>query len=386
MFRPGFLLPLCAALFAAMASVAADAPAPGASAVPDDDAPSSRPSNRSEGMPLAHRARKAQHDLLAPASGVRTSQRPASAASSAMAALLNTTLQPLQAPHVPAGCPQTDASWNDWRTQAIDRLLLPRLVDDDERVSPDDQADQEDLYVAQVAGQAATVKNTLDFCDAGPNGGPGLRHAASVNLWNFAATQANVADVLHEFGHGGADPLALDDFSYIARVREYVDLPAELKSTEFLDAVSSERTYARAYGLVQEHNRKSAEAARAGLPADPPWLAVVFKSQFLTTPDHAATHGRFLVVAPGAHFDRWVQFGIHAPDDYPKETVNNVSVVAVSHRNPGDPKFDALIDWWRIYTADHTIRLETRRESQGITGNCLECHKALPLGIHPAES
>jgi cytochrome c2 len=286
----------------------------------------------------------------------------------------------------PRECPSTTAEWTSRRDQLIGVLLMPRMGEKGLWIDSD-----------QVGAQSIAISDFLDDC-AGDDHLPHEIDAVIGNLRQFTRIQRNAMDHrFHQFGHGGPSSSdqneapstdhPINDFEYLDRVRENVDLPWLLKSSDFLDKVSRPKTYRDARDIILKHNQ--------GLKEEDRWIVLLYKSRFLPTPDTAATYGRFFVLVPGEHFDKWIQFGMQVPDDpqqMPRERnerldlpVNNLSIVSISKDNAhsGDPQFNALIDWWRIYSDGYKVRLETRRESQGVTGNCLECHKASPLGIHP---
>ena len=265
------------------------------------------------------------------------------------------------------GCPNSARGWRTWRNQAIRELLAtrPKLEEQNgPHLDPD-----------QVAAQSDRQVNFIDDCTVGDD-----INAEVANLYNFGWTQKNGLDVYHQFDHG------MIDKDYIALVRGIAALPCLLASPEFLKKISSRETYVDAAQMIDSQNG-GAEVGGCK-PDGTQWTTLFYRSDTLGTPDDANAFGRFLVVVPGA-YDRWIQFGIWAPDETPDVHamhINNVSVVAVpTHAAPSDGRFDVLLDWYRVYNGD-SISIESRRELTGVTGNCQQCHKVSVIGIHPTNA
>jgi cytochrome c2 len=174
-----------------------------------------------------------------------------------------------------------------------------------------------------------------------------------------------------------------------------LELPCLLKTPRFLQYISDPKTYRDAFDLIVNQNTgQEAEGCKAD---GQKWSVLPYRSRFLGTPDKANSYGRFFVLVPGADYDRWIQFGIWPPEDRARyaEQISNVSIVAVSKAK--DPKaenrFDALVDWWRVVDqASGQLFLKYKIDvppdgepasTPGVTGNCQECHKTIPIGIHP---
>lgn len=263
----------------------------------------------------------------------------------------------------PADCPLSLADWEAWRDRAVHDLLRTRLNGNGEQF----------VDTNQVLAQSTVIANFIDDCSPYYTGGSNLNVSIG-NLSDFVGVFRNNLSVPtydHQFGY------TIDDFQYLDRVRENVDLPPLLKSADFLKKVSNRETYKDAYDLIVQQN--------AGLPADKQWWVLLYKSRFLTTPDEANTFGRFFVYVPGDSYDKWIQFGIKIPDDSSTTPINNLSIVSIAKPDAQGRRFNSIIDWWRTYDSGWSVKLATRRESQGITENCVMCHKTSPLGIHPAE-
>jgi cytochrome c len=269
------------------------------------------------------------------------------------------------------GCPKSLAGWQAWRNRAVSQLLAPRPKLENVNgpfLDPD-----------QVAAQSVAVANFLDDCTPGGSVEPHV-----LNLWQFTQTQRLGLDVYHQFAH------TLADAEYLDRVKSIASLPCLLGSAEFLKNISDPATYGAAAGMVDKQN--GGQIVGSCQPDGTRWQTLFYRSAFLGTPDDADAFGRFLVVVPGATHDRWIQFGIWAPGEALKKDanqnllrINNVSVVAAAKdRVAGDGRFNVVLDWWRNYDAD-AIRVNTRRDATGVTGNCQQCHKTSVIGIHPLQ-
>ena len=261
------------------------------------------------------------------------------------------------------GCPKTLGDWKSWRDQAISELLQPRFSAEDGATI--------DFY--EVMAGSVAIDSFIDDCYASFSPSSAL-DAQIGNLRKFTSNLTNnlsIPEYNHQFGY------TLNDFEYLEFVRDAVDLPDLLKSPTFLRKISSPATYRAAFNMIEEYNKT--------LPSDKQWTVLIYKSRFLTTPDKADTFGRFFILVPGDKYDKWIQFGIKLPTDSTLEPVNNLSIVSIAKADNQGRRFNALIDWWRTYNNDGTISLEPRRISQGVTENCVRCHKTSPLGIHPAQ-
>jgi hypothetical protein len=257
----------------------------------------------------------------------------------------------------PSGCPATLPDWKAWRDRAISDLLRPSITRKHEKY----------LDTDKLTASAVKIATYIDTC--APSFSPSNELQAEIG--NLAAFTHVFRNTRHQFGY------SIDDFDYLSTVQENVSLPELLTSQEFLKKISHRRTYQAALKMITDQN--------ASLPPDKQWTVLIYKSRFLTTPDKADTYGRFFVLVPGEKYQKWIQFGIKLPEDTGPALVNNLSVVSVSNPDEQGRRFNAIVDWWRSYHADGSITLATRRRSQGVTDNCVLCHKTSPLGIHPAE-
>lgn len=267
------------------------------------------------------------------------------------------------------GCPTDSAAWASWRDRAIEQLLQPRLMME--------QQPGPFLDPSQVATQSLAIANFLEDC------GPDQAARPIVGrLAEFTSTQSMGLDVYRQFSHG------LDDLDYVDHVKDIAQLPCLLRSPAFLQRISDPSTYGQAAAMVQAQN--AGQTIGQCPPDGTQWTSLFYKSAYLGTPDDADAFGRFLVLIPGLPHDRWIQFGIWAPDEVPSRgrsqseaKINNVSIVAVAkNRVAGDQRYNVVLDWWRSYD-DAAISLRTRREATGVTGNCQQCHKTAVIGIHP---
>ena len=174
-------------------------------------------------------------------------------------------------------CPATLADWKTWRDRSISTLLQPRMTQNNELF----------LDTAQVLATSVEIANYIDDC--APSFTPTSALNAEIgNLRIFTNVLRNNLSVPvydHQFGY------TIDDFDYLDKVKENVDLPDLLKSPTFLAKISNRSTYQDALKMINDLN--------ATLPSDKQWLVLIYKSRFLTTPDAANTFGRFFVLVPG---------------------------------------------------------------------------------------
>lgn len=276
-------------------------------------------------------------------------------------------------------CPADDAAWLAWQALAVQDLLALRKPPKGNL-----EAGHREPYLdsEQVMAKATRVADFIDVCQ---------HHRAPPaeldNLRRFTAVQRNAnyqgkpSPYSHQFGHGVPDRVLLQ------RIGRAVALPCLLQSKAFLAAIGKpDLTEARR--LIDRQNRGETVDA---CPADgQQWQVLVYRSQYLGTPDDADVLGRFLVIVPGASLDvqdRWIQFGIATPGERlpPGVRPENASVVAVARRAAGPEVFDALVDWYHCGDrCDGDARVRYRYDATGVSGNCQECHKMMPLSIHPA--
>lgn len=291
---------------------------------------------------------------------------------------------------LPASCPATGEGWIVWRDKAIRELVKPETP-----TKADCRLGKCRKYLdsVRVMVRSTVIADAIDACT--PQGAA-TPSPALENLAAFVRTQRNAdycrkdqKDLTNQFGHGPSDQ------EYLKRARVALELPCLLKTPRFLKLISSPKTYRDAFDLIIGQNAGRNEE---GCNADgQTWTVLPYKSRFLGTPDEANSYGRFFVLVPGADYDRWIQFGIWPPEDRAryKEKIKNVSIVAVSKaKDPrSENRFDALVDWWRVedpnsgeLSLKYKIDVPPDGEpasTPGVTGNCQECHKTIPIGIHP---
>ncbi len=261
-----------------------------------------------------------------------------------------------------APCPGDAAAWRGWAEDRVADLLTTTV-----------RARGELFEVAAVAARAATLHATFARIEERHPGrlDPATPIGARLaNLRRFAAAVRWTSDPAHEGG------LSIPDADYLARVRRAATFPPLLRSQPFLRAVSDPARYAEAVALIDAHNATLPEAAR--------FTVLLYRSAFIRTPDRT-THGRFFVHVPGDP-EQWIQFGILTPGMDEALTMHSVSVVAlVGPPEAAGSREAVLVDWWRVYEDDGTIRLGTRLDDGNGTNRCFDCHKIPVLPIHPDE-
>lgn len=286
-------------------------------------------------------------------------------------------------PPTAAQCKAFSADWSKWRRDRVDGLLALSK----EPGEPEAQLDND-----MVMQRATAIVGEMQACrDHGfpPPTASWPNFIAFINAHHNANwKRAPAYDKAHpnQFGHKD------DDLAYLKAARPQLTVPCLLQTPAFLENISAPKTYRAALAMIEEHNRgKSVE----GCPNDGTrWTTLIYRSQFLTTPDDALTYGRFFVLVPSSSatgYDQWIQFGIWLPEDKKSyETViQNMSVVAVARGDPfSDQRFDAMADWWRVAKGASPaagLELKFRREVHPYeTDNCVRCHKTGVNGIRPA--
>ncbi|MGX0890490.1 hypothetical protein AB7M22_002498 [Pseudomonas sp. ADAK2 TE3594] len=269
---------------------------------------------------------------------------------------------PITAGPTPVNCPKDFNEWVVWRDAIIPRLLEPRFKNGTSFIDPN-----------QVMAQSHSISNFIDDCGKYFADQNKLTEAIG-NLRAFTGVLKNnlsIPNYNHQFGY------TIDDFEFLEKVKENIELPPLLRSSKFLKLISDRESYKNAYDMIIDHNKTSTPGKE--------WKILIYKSRFLTTPDEANTFGRFFILVPEDKYDKWIQFGIKTPNDTSSTPINNLSIVSVSKPDAQGRQLNAIVDWWRTYQSGWNVELKTRRESQGVTENCVMCHKTSPLGIHPAE-
>ena len=115
------------------------------------------------------------------------------------------------------------------------------------------------------------------------------------------------------------------------------------------------------------------------------WIAFLYQSQHLPTPDDTRSLGRFFVYIPGEDFDQHFQFGLQ--QDPAGALAKAVSVVAVQKTDAGTGKAlrtprARMKDFWRNRNGAR-IEISTRYKETGAAENCYACHKQATLPITP---
>lgn len=272
-------------------------------------------------------------------------------------------------------CKRTDAQWVDWRDEKIGTLLT---LDETQTF----------LDIHDVMARSTSMANELDEC-AKVNQFP--PESIMRNFTAFVNANRNYdyqSDLKHQFGH------KLDDHEYLKRIEPQVTVPCLLQHPTFLDHLTSPSTYHLAWKLIERHNQPDVTEVLGCPTHGEKWKALVYRSQFLSTPDDAEAFGRFFVFVEGKDYDRWIQFGAWLPEDKEgrkgdyEDTIYNMSVVSVAKSE--DPRannrFDAMADWWRLgRDGEFGLGLKFRRQTPPYeSDNCIRCHKVVPIGIHPA--
>ena len=175
----------------------------------------------------------------------------------------------------------------------------------------------------------------------------------------------------HELG------FLVPDEQYFEETRDFVRIPDFLTTRDFLRAVSSYRTLARAKSYLRRLNDERAPEEKLTFFS--------YKSRHLGTPDSPDSYGRLLIVVPGDATrgvpEKWVQFGV--PDAGARTgSVRNVSVVSVTAGNDGTSNV-YFKDFYRTFRRDGSISIRGRWELGYGDDNCVQCHKSGVLPIFP---
>jgi hypothetical protein len=259
-------------------------------------------------------------------------------------------------------CPQSLDQWTAWRDAQIQDLLTPTLTKNGQKY----------LELNKVAAKANATHWIISNCaERYPaqfqTGAPVTQSLA--NLKRFSQAVGIVSDKNHLFG------FAFTDLDYLNRSRAEIEVPELLRSQAFLERVSNLARYQEAQQMIEAENKKRAFKDR--------WLVLLYKSQFLTSPDNT-TYGRFFIYVPGDPA-KWIQFAMVTPDMEQPPTIHSMSLVAV--KSTGDPVKKSefyLVDYWRVY-GENGIELPTRLEAGHGTADCYYCHKMGVLPIYPLE-
>ncbi|MDC3956779.1 hypothetical protein [Polyangium jinanense] len=161
---------------------------------------------------------------------------------------------------------------------------------------------------------------------------------------------------------------------------EMLELPAELKDQPFLRWLdkNDDASLTSALQYIDGINKTISDPRLE-------WIAFIYTSQHLPTPDGTRSLGRFFVYVPRKDFDQYIQFGLQ--QDPAGELPKGVSVVAVQKTEAGTgmtlktPRA-RLKDFWRKRDGGR-IEIGTRLDETGIAENCYACHKQATLPITP---
>ena len=314
-------------------------------------------------------------------------------------------------------CPRSVKTWTAWRDVAM--LYLVQLDPATDIVAEGPRAGElqgvRHLDLDNMTKRATRLSKALASCDKSPMPPPpevlgSLRNLVDA-LHNASYAWIDKHEPENQFGH------TPKDYDYLRLVDKAgaLALPCLLQSPEFLHKISWPATYADAKRMI-DLNATQTVAGCAPQPQDPrkKWVQLIYRSKYLGVPDDSVTRGRFLVVVPGDDYDRWVQFGLMTDEDVAEGhlgPVRNISVVA--HATPASSvapaEFDAMADYFRCQDAqcndgalrlgengkpvdykahdrfdpNHAISAVYRLKLSHETDDCQQCHKALPLGIHP---
>ncbi|HVF66609.1 MAG TPA: hypothetical protein VM914_03030 [Pyrinomonadaceae bacterium] len=175
----------------------------------------------------------------------------------------------------------------------------------------------------------------------------------------------------HELG------FVVPDQQYFEETRDFVSIPDFLTTRDFLRAVGSYRTLARAKSYLRRLNDERATEEKL--------VFFSYTSRHLGTPDSPESYGRLLIVVPGDAArgvpEKWVQFGM--PDAGARAaSVRNVSVVSVTAGSDGTSNV-YFKDFYRTFRRDGSINIRGRWELGYGDDNCVQCHKSGVLPIFP---
>ena len=178
--------------------------------------------------------------------------------------------------------------------------------------------------------------------------------------------------------HSMSMPRTDDEYFELSEHVEALDIPAELKDREFLQAVD-EVTPTDQSTAMDWFNK-----INETLPEDRRFITFYYQSQHLTTVDDSQAFGRLFVFSPGANIDRFIQFGIRDSADKPHANgVSLISLVKEPADSDGHGSFKAYYnDLWRLRSSDD-ISFSTRLKQVGRLENCYGCHSSALLPVVP---
>lgn len=250
---------------------------------------------------------------------------------------------------VSAPCPEIEAEWRAWVKKEIPRVFAADL-------------------------KASALQTTARFFD---NCTPPPEVAKCVEpLKRFSSSVSRVLKPGHQLGNLVSDVEYYDKVDY----PEMLEVPAELKDQRFLKWMDENDAPAldSALKYIDDINKKFEKPEEK-------WIAFIYRSQHLYTPDGTGALGRFFVYIPHKDYDRHLQVGLqHDPQE---DTASSLSVVAVqkTEKETGKPLAvtkSRFKDFWRT-RKDGKIKVSTRLIEAGELENCYDCHKHSVLPITP---
>ena len=271
----------------------------------------------------------------------------------------------------------TIPQWITWRDRQIAHILEPTATD---------QAGTRILKLKDVISRSQDAYQVVQACEqSDPNyfQDPARAHALG-NFVRFVTAQHWMGITATVDGmpkNTNALGMPVTDFEYSEIAKPYVELPALLRSQEFLTKMASPATYRDAIAQIAEHNQT--------LPDDRKWIPLFYRAQFITTVDGTKTYGRLLVFVPnepmadGVVADKWVLFGVVTPDMNPATVIKSVSIFTVCRSSTQTTTY--FTDYMRTRdTASRFLVTSNFTLPDNPSHNCYSCHKSSVLPIHPA--
>lgn len=254
-------------------------------------------------------------------------------------------------------CARAKAHADAWAEQSVDSLVRAAFA-----------AYEDEDAVPAYQRILRRIANTLERCGLSRDEQFVERRREFVEYLG-AASLDTLPD--HELG------FLVPDEQYFKETHGLVTIPDFLTERDFLHAVSSYRTLARAKTYLRRLNDERAPEEKL--------IFFSYKSRHLGTPDSPDSYGRLLIVVPGDATrgvpEKWVQFGV--PDAGARAgSVRNVSVVSVVPTGGGASNV-YFKDFYRTFRRDGSINIRGRWELGYGDDNCAQCHKSGVLPIFP---
>ncbi|MDI1450405.1 hypothetical protein [Polyangium sp. 6x1] len=251
-------------------------------------------------------------------------------------------------------CPTDVSGFRDWHERTTRALFAS------------------DLENEMLLETGATLRRCKPELDAIPAAQKCMSHFSS---FVEAVTRSKLMSG-HKLGASMPDEEYFSEMPY----PEMLELPEELKDQALLrwldenDAAS----LTSALQYIDGINATITDPRRQ-------WIAFLYESTHLPTPDGTRALGRFFVYVPRDDFDQYIQFGLQ--QDPEGELPSGVSVVAVQKTEAGTGETlrtprARLKDFWRKRDGQR-IEIGTRFEETGLVENCYTCHKQATLPITP---